>query len=190
MSGARSAPPKFWTTVRLLLLTARRRAVGRRAYQMKLWRQRSGRKAWSIYQGRWGLVLSIGFSIMIHSYAALLVTGVVSAGERIEAEADGYIVVDHWFIEAVHDLLPQTEPSWALSSGDRARLESYYRYESRRIAEEYGGRADKIAGRLRDAVDEGHGTQLFVDESVAAGLAGLPRGGRLAALLGSVMLVC
>src|SRR5882672_6118996 len=105
MSGGRSAPLQFWTTLRLLLLTARKRAVGRRAHQMKLWQQRTGRKGWSIYQTPWGLVFSIAVSLVINSSAASVVTGVVTAGERIDAERTGLIVVDPRFIAAVHDLL-------------------------------------------------------------------------------------
>src|SRR5690242_10684934 len=158
MSGARSAPWRFLTTVWLLLLTARKRAVGRRAYQFKLWQRRSGHKGWSVYQTPWGLLVSIGIAVVINSLAATIVADLVTAGERIEAEKSGHLVVGRPFIEAVHDLLPVTDPSWPLP-GDRAQLESYYRYESFRIAEEYGGDAGKIAARLRDAVDEGHGTR-------------------------------
>ena len=55
MSEGRSAAVGFWATVRLLLLTARKRAAGRRAHQMALWQHRTGRKGWSIYQTPWGL---------------------------------------------------------------------------------------------------------------------------------------
>jgi len=98
MSGGRPAPAGFWTTLRLLLLTARKRAVGRRLHQMKLWRARSGRKGWSMYETPWGLILSVAFCLLVHASAAWVVTGVVGAGERIDAEKAGLVAADDWFI--------------------------------------------------------------------------------------------
>jgi hypothetical protein len=45
MSGFVSAPPGFWTTVWLLLVAARKRAVGRQLRQRQLLRQRAGKPA-------------------------------------------------------------------------------------------------------------------------------------------------
>ena len=116
-------------------------------------------------------------------------TGVVAGGERIDAEKAGLVAVNDWFIADVHRLLPKNESGRILNHHDRAWLEFYFRQESGHLEGYYGGRADEITNRLRDAVDEGGGTQRFVDVSdLAAGLAGFPGGGRLAPLLGSLAL--
>ncbi len=135
MSEGEAAPLGFWATVGLLLSNARKRAAGRRAYQMKLWRHRTGRKGWSIYQTPWGLILSIVVALLIHLLAAWIVTGVVAGGERVDAEKAGLIAVNDWFIADVHRLLPQNEPGWVLNHHDRLWLEFYFRQESGYLVE-------------------------------------------------------
>jgi hypothetical protein len=105
---------------------------------MELWQSRTGRKGWNLYQGRWGLLISLAISLMINSAAASLVSGVVGAGERTEAEKSGQMVVDPWFIVRVRQTLRHMDYDPTALRDDRARLEYYYDYESSHIAAEYG----------------------------------------------------
>ena len=88
----------FWTVLRLLLAAAYRRAIGRRRRQRELFRQRAAKKT---NFGQLGFLLGAVLLAMVHVAAAFMVSGAVSAGERIRAERQGWVVADQWFVEAV-----------------------------------------------------------------------------------------
>jgi hypothetical protein len=178
MSVAPIPPLGFWTTLWLLLRTARKRAAGRHDHQMKLLRWSTGGKGLSFSANPLGLIVGIVISLIINSLAAWLVIGVVRTGASIEAQKAGRLVVDERFITRVDDVLQYL-------GDNQARLKYYYDYESNEIAHEYGGRKEEIADRLRQEI-EAHGTRNLVNVS---GLAGLAYGGRFAALLGSLALL-
>ena len=183
MTQGQAARPGFWTVVRLLLVVSRKRAVGRTMRQRELFRRRAGKKAtrWS----GWGFIFGIALMALVNGLAAQLVSGAVSAGERIEAERHGRIVVDRWF---AHDLRDDAPPAARGRETDRW-LESDIRLEARQIARDYGGSEDAIADRLRRAV-RAHGDRDFVTEATAVpGLTGLPGTGTFPALLGSLALL-
>jgi membrane protease YdiL (CAAX protease family) len=76
-------PPGFWTTVRLLLAVARKRAVGRRRRQQQLLNQGGG---------SWNTVVYLLFILMaigLHVLAAFDVDIAVTTAERIEKAAHG-----------------------------------------------------------------------------------------------------
>jgi len=184
MSGAASAPPGFWTTVWLLLVAARRRAVGRQRRQRQLLRQRAGKPAMN--WGAAGYLIVVLVMAGLNLLAALVVREAVVAGERLQAESHGLVVVDDRFFGQIR----AAEQAAANDPSPRRRMDSdlwpHYRAEARRLVNRHGGNIDVTARKLRDAAWY-HGAEGFVRESVISqGLKGLPRGGAWAGLFGSI----
>jgi membrane protease YdiL (CAAX protease family) len=86
-----NSPPGFWSTVRLLLGAARKRAVARRRRQQELLRERSGRKAtdW----GGIGFVVAALVMALLNIGAAVVVRTAVASAEHFEAKLQGKSVV-------------------------------------------------------------------------------------------------
>lgn len=181
------SPLGFWRTVRLLLGAARKRSSGRRERQRELLQQRSGGRAadWSGI----GFPLTIIFMAALNVMAAFVVRNAVTAGQRVEIERTGKVVVSSVFLDEMKQI----------SSGQSAEndYESYLDRESRRIAQGSGGNRATIKEKLRNALRV-YGTEAFVTEADAApGLDALAETGRFPAMIGSlvllwwgVMLVC
>src|SRR5215472_3910496 len=89
-------PPSFWKTVRLLLRAARKRASGRRERQQELLETRN-RKS-SINWGPLGFAMAVLVMILLNVFAAIAVRMAVTAGQNIEAERPGKIVVSSRFL--------------------------------------------------------------------------------------------
>jgi membrane protease YdiL (CAAX protease family) len=183
MKSKLPSPPSFWSTVRLLLGAARKRAAGRRKRQQELLNQRAGKNAtdWS------GLsfVFTVLLMVALNVGAAFVVRAAVASGERIEAERRGKIVVSRWFFNAV----TATEMASVMpGTADQTVAPFYYSSEAKEIAEQYGGTQTAIEQKLRDAV-RFDGTRDFITkDDPSLELTALSKAGPLPALLGSVFL--
>lgn len=126
--------PSFWNTVRLLLVAARMRAMGRRERRQEILNKKAGKPAGrrTSSWGWIGTVVSVFFLSLVHGMAALSLYFVISAAERIDAEHQGKIAVSSWFLEAT-----QTTQSSGWNPPD-------YASEAKRISEEYGGKRSEI----------------------------------------------
>ena len=182
MNSSLVSPPSFWKTVRLLLGAARKRAVGRQKRQQELLQRRSGKKS---FNWAWfGTLMAILFMAMLNAGAAFLIYMAVIAGERLEAEQHGEIIVSHHFLK-----LAQKATSPGSSLIDQQELDFQYDEEAQEIATEHGGTKSAIEEKLRDAVRL-HGAQNLIGESEAEpGLQALPRTGHFSAMLGSILLL-
>jgi membrane protease YdiL (CAAX protease family) len=184
---ARPSPPGLWSTVFLLLGATRKRAVGRQKRQQELLRHRAGKK--SLNWGNLGFVLAIVMMALLNLAAAFVVYIAVTSGERIQAEHDGKIVVDGWFLEYFAEIKPKSSDAWLRASASDEKLAMAYSTEARNIVREYGGTEAVIEKRLRDAV-HAHGTRDLISAGVAApGFRALPRVGNFPAMLGSIVLI-
>ena len=182
----RSGLPGFWTTLRLLLGVARKRAVGRRRRQRQLLRQRTGRSdtGW----GGIGFLISILLTAALNLAAAYLVTGAVTAGERVAAERHGRIVVDTWFLQkarSTQELRRFYAASWPQIE---AAMQVDLGREATHLAERYGGSDPTIRRRLRDAVRDQKIQDFIEPERAAPGLAKLSGTG-FSAMFGSIALL-
>ena len=107
MTSHSVAFPSFWTTVRLLLVVSRKRAFGRLAHQRKVLQMRGvkGSATWSL--AGFAFVFLVGIALNFGAAFDLLTA--FSAGQRVQAAAEGNYVVADWFIPAASDLLNQLE---------------------------------------------------------------------------------
>jgi hypothetical protein len=186
MKGAEATtnPPGLWSTVFLLLGATRKRAAGRQKRQQELMRHRAGKKS-AINWGNLGFILAVAFMALLNMGAAFVVYTAVTSGERIQAESNGKIVVDRWFLENV----ASTE-AWDARGEYKwdAKLDGEYRVEASRLSHDYGGSEDAIENKLRNAV-HAHGTRDFISAGTAApGFRALPKVGAFPAMLGSIVL--
>ncbi|HET7105268.1 MAG TPA: CPBP family glutamic-type intramembrane protease [Candidatus Acidoferrum sp.] len=135
--------PGFWSTLWLLLGAARKRAAGRRKHQQELLYNRAGKNAtnWSGL----GSFFAVLLMVILNGMAAFVVTLAIEAGQRLESERRGSVVVSRRFLDAVN---LHTDYRVRLS----AELGPYYFSEARRIAQTYGGSQKDIEHDLRDAV--------------------------------------
>jgi membrane protease YdiL (CAAX protease family) len=211
-----SEPPMgstFWTTVRLLLGAARKRAVGRRKRQHQLFSHRAGKKATN-WAGLGDFIVAL-MMILLHVAAAFLIIGTVQGSERAEFLRRDVIVVDGWFVTRVSDAetMPSNRPTNSFRpldlfdplnprpvGGERravaARapnwdkgLDDSYAYEAKSLSKRFGGDPGELEKTLRDAAQK-NGGMAFVDlDSAAPGLSALPRSGPVTAMLGSLALL-
>src|SRR5258707_12331930 len=176
-------PPGFWTTVRLLLGSARRRSVGRRERQRQLFQQRSGRAT------NWGGIGS-GFGIFImvvlNVLAAFVLRTAVSSAQRVQAEREGKIVVSSSFLEFVQ----AAENTAAQPSDENRYLEPpNYERQARQIVEEEGGSRSAIEAKLRESVDAHGSGDLITEDLAAPGIKAVLLTGRWPAMVGSAVLL-
>ena len=94
MIGNWHKPPSFWRTVRLLLGASRRRAGGRRRRQQDLLGNRGGTAIWS----ELGFLFAVLFMAALNIGGAFAVRAAVNAGEYIELQRAGKIVVSRSFM--------------------------------------------------------------------------------------------
>jgi membrane protease YdiL (CAAX protease family) len=190
MNSTLPNPPGFWRTVRILLIAKRARAVGRQKRQGELLRQRTGRQGSGL--GSFGFVLAILFMAGLNIAAAFTLRTAVLAGQRLEKEREGKIVVSTLFLNQLESAKnaaggryspPEDSPSYSVTH-------SYdlYSVEAKRIAEQYGGQAEQIDKRLREAVRD-HGIRDFVNADDLPQFDALARAGLAPAMLGSLVLL-
>lgn len=187
MKSQPSGQPGFWRTIRLLLGAARTRAAGRRKRQQELFRDRAGKSStdWS------GLnfALAILFMVLLNLGAAWAVTLAVDAGERVEAERQGKIVVSRRFLEQLKKY-SEIDRGWynGLHYGPLA-VPPDYSSEAESIYESYGGSRLAIEEKLRDAVRRDGIGGFITKDQASPGLSGLSSSGTLPGMLGSVLLL-
>jgi membrane protease YdiL (CAAX protease family) len=179
----------YWKTVRLLLGAARQRSRGRQKRQQELLRNRSGGRA-----GNWsglGFALSVFFMLLLNVLAAVATSVAVQAGQRIEAEHRGKLVVDGWFYDAID---ARTDSNARENSNDsdsgqtEAPVDERYFEEARSIVDRYGGSRPAVEARLRNEVNQ-HGAENLISRREAEpGLRGLEKTGPVPAMLGSILL--
>ena len=199
MTSQPGQPLTFWSTVRLLLGAARKRAAGRRKRQQELLRQRTGKD--STNWAGLGFLATVLFMAVLNVLAAFVVLSAVKSGERLEVERHGKIVVSGWFLDGAK-AAEKALADWAQTAGltadqalrfnphpDQALHPDYYSSESANIAEEYGGSRAAVEQKLRDAM-RNHGARDFITKSEASpGMTAFPTAGRFPAMLGSLMLL-
>ena len=164
--------PGYWTVVRLLLAASGRRAAARRRRQRELFTQRAAKRT---NLNQLGFVLGAAWLTLVHLLAGLMVVRAVTAGERVTARQQGWVVVDQWFIDAV-----------AHPAGG---MDHVYDAEAKQIAQHSRADPHAIEARLRRTVAQHGAARLIPPGRAVRGLAGLPRGGNLSGLLGSLALL-
>ena len=183
MNSENGNQPGFWTTVGLLLKAARRRYFGRQKRQRQLLRQRTGKKAADL--GTFGFLLAVFFMLVLNVLAAVVVRSSVKAGQRVEAEMNGAVVVSGVFFVRVHCIQTNCVDIYYTAASD---LGIYCHEEAARISEEYGGKALEIERKLCNEVKANGYDNLVIEEEAAPGLKRIAQTGRLAAMLGSWVL--
>jgi membrane protease YdiL (CAAX protease family) len=174
------SPPGAMTVIRLLLVASWRRSRGRWRRQQQLFQQRSGRRARN-WAGL-GFIFVVLMMAMLHAATAYLVRDAVRDGERFDAERQGWVVAEPWFIARVAGV--QTDADGHAGTMDRA-----YREEAARLFRAFGGDAGAIEARLRRTVAEDGPARLVDIRRAAPGFRRLPRQAALPALLGSLNLL-
>lgn len=172
-----AALPGFGATVWLLLRTARRRAEGRKRRQREILQTRNRKQASSTDWSGIGAVLTFVLMLVLHGCAAALFYGAITAGQRLDAQQGGKIVVSPSFLERFEQAQSDSELSGAALS------------EALHISTEYGGSVPSIQKTLaRQCAERGSGG--FVSQSAAvSGMQGLPRSGPTAGLLATLVLL-
>jgi len=185
MNSAKEKQPAFWTTVRLLLGAASKRAKGRSSRQQELLHNRS--KGKSTDWGGLGFVFLAMLLCGMNVAAAYVVQIAVKAGQAVELERQGKLVVT----ESFRDL------AWAAefraksthTDLDQYLLDQSYSGEAERLQKIYGGDKLSIQKKLHENV-RAHGTRdLIVLSEAEPGLTKLSQSGRLPLMLGSLMLI-
>ena len=185
---AQARSPGLWRTVRLLLGAARKRAAGRQRRQQELMQHRTGKKA-TVNWGNLGTFFALLLMAALNIGAAFVVYTAVTAGERLEAERTGRIVVDRWFIRNVNHLKYTTSELWLKTPEADTALAPTYSRQAEDISREYGGNEASIERKLQASV-HAHGSRDFVtSDDVTPGISALPRAGAMPALLGSIVLL-
>lgn len=141
--------PGFFTTLRILLRSARHRSRGRQTRQQQLLKNRSGGSSadWSGV----GSALTAVFMIALNCLAAAVTQQAVEAAQRLDVLASGKIVVDSFFLESAGYLNPKERQSiraWVFAQ------------EAQNLAARCGGSPDELEQKLREAYEK-HGTQDF-----------------------------
>jgi membrane protease YdiL (CAAX protease family) len=177
--------PGYWRIVWLLLATARKRAAGRNRQQTRLFRNRAGDGAanWSLA----GFLLFVLLMAGLNALAALAVGVAVTAGERVEAQRHGQIMVDDRFVNKVARIENYARAQhWSASQRD-ASLTRSYRYQAHITAMFFGEDEAPTYNDLREAVPEDG--KLHARRVNSPALAALPPPQSLSAMFGSIMLL-
>lgn len=170
----------FWRTLGLLLGASRKRAIGRQKRQKELLNNRARKQTlnWS----RFGILLPILLMTFLNAVAAYVVNSAVLAGERMEAERNGKIVVSDTFLD-------QVKKADAAASHARENQSINYYHEASNLSQEVGGTEKSIESSLRSSV-VAHGSHDLVSErSITHNLSALPKAGVFPAMMGSLALL-
>ena len=122
----------------------------------------------------------------LNGAAAFVVDIAVQAGQRIDIERQGKIVVSRWFLTDFDTTETQFKqfPLMDKNTANRSAFSS----EAKRIAERYGGKQSEIEQKLYKAMND-RGTLAFVTSKEAMpGISALAKSGPLAAMVGSIVL--
>jgi membrane protease YdiL (CAAX protease family) len=171
----------FWHTVRVLLGAARQRAIGRRRRQRELLAQRTGKPSATDW-GFFGVAISALFMAVLNGGAGFVLLMAVDAGERLNTELQGKIVVDGWFYQSV-------------LNADRQHADTsrpgflHYGREAANIARREGGSVSSIEQRLRNDVAARGSADLVPTQRAEPGIAGMTHAGRLPDVCGSLVLL-
>jgi membrane protease YdiL (CAAX protease family) len=171
----------FWHTVRVLLGSARHRAIGRRRRQRELLAQRTGKPSATNW-GFFGVAISALFMAVLNGGAGFVLLMAVDAGERLNTELQGKIVVDGWFYQSVVNADKQHTDT---SQPGVLR----YGREAANIAHRDGGSASSIEQRLRSAVESHGPADLVPTNRAQPGMQEMARTGRLPDVCGSLILL-
>jgi membrane protease YdiL (CAAX protease family) len=179
-----SRPTGFWRTVKLLLGAARRRAAGRKRRQQELLHHRTGKSTDTL--GQLGLIAVIIMMVLINGLAAFAVSSVVSAGQRLEAEYQGKVVVDKYVFNA----LRRFEAATLGSSKEEAlkSLELLVSIDARERAREIGGSEEEHKGFLLEVVRT-RSHDIIGEDTAVPGIRRLAATGSFPAMLGTVVLL-
>jgi membrane protease YdiL (CAAX protease family) len=185
VSRSHHNPTPYWRIVWLLLSTARKRAAGRNRQQTRLFRNRAGHGAanWSAA----GFVLFVLLMAGLNALAALAVGVAVTAGERVEAQRHGQIMVDDRFVNKVARIEAYAHAHDWSPGAREAVLTRAYRYQAHITAMFFGDDENTAYAHLRAAVPENG--PLRARRVNAPALAKLPPPQSLSAMFGSVMLL-
>ncbi len=188
MTELSSKQPGSLKIIGLLLIAAQKRAIGRRGRRSQLLAARAG-KARSDWSGV-GFFCIVVLTLALHVLAAWFVEGAVIAAQRFEAEQRGAIVVSARFAGRLQAASQKDSGLEASRDEIDRALAQPYRWEANNIALQFGGDKDEIAERLRDEVRD-HGGAHFVEiQTAAPGAKSMAPFGGLAAMLGSLALLC
>lgn len=174
--------PGFWSTVVVLLGASRKRAAGRRQRQHELFQNRSVKE--STNWNEFGFVVAMFFMALLNIAAVFALTTAVEAGQRVEAERRGKILVSRSFLEVAETV--STSPT---NNGDRLIAPYFYSSEAHDIVEKDGGSQASIEQKLRDAVRNHRSADFIIKEEASPGLTALLTTGRMPEMLGSVVLI-
>lgn len=184
MPTATQTPPGFWKTVRLLLVSARRRSRGRAKRQRELLNQRTGRQS-SVDWGRAGVFFAALFMTFIHASAAFVLWQSVESGQRMAWEQRGKIVVNEWFYDEIGNA---TDCNGCADPDVHTEHDPYHR-EARMLAQRYGGSDSRIEQALRDSVREHGVADLVLPRVAEPGIRSLSFTGPVPIMLGSLALL-
>jgi hypothetical protein len=175
----------FWNTVWLLLKASRRRSKGRLLRQQQLLNNRSGRRATN--WGPLGVIIGVVVMAFLHGAAALAVFSAVEAGQKVELDRQGKVVVSDWFVAWVEAQEARaTEPAPGEAGG---AIDASFGREAKEIVKNDGGDQASVERRLRVAVAVAGSRSLVSRHDAEPGLSALGRTGRVGMMLGSIMLL-
>ena len=194
----------FWKTVGLLLRASRRRSSGRQHRQRQLLENKSGKYATN--WGGFGDFIAALLMAFLHGAAAFALIAAVKAGQHIDVEQPGKIIVSSSFLDRIKEAehpaeaqeqeeeLPAEEPTSGAGSSDDAvddddPLAFWYSDEARDIAHRYGGDASPIEKKLRSTVASSGSSNLISKTAAEPGLSALGTAGSAGPMFGSLILV-
>ncbi|HTV15891.1 MAG TPA: CPBP family intramembrane glutamic endopeptidase [Acidobacteriaceae bacterium] len=184
MPTVTQSTPGFFATVRLLLVSARRRSRGRIKRQRELLNQRTGRKN-AVDWSRMGVVFAALFMAFIHGCAAFVLWSSIEAGQRLAWEQRGKIIVNEWFYDEVANA---ANCNGCVDPDIRSEHNSFHS-EARQLAQRYGGSESQIEQKLRDSVRAHGADDLVLARDAAPGIRQLAFTGPVPILLGSLALL-
>ena len=182
MIGNWHKPPSFWRTVRLLLGAARKRAGGRRRRQEELLGRRGGTAIWS----ELGFLIAILFMAVLNIGGAFAVRAAVKAGEYIELQRSGKIVVSRSFMYGLRSAQDVAAATGA--STDENVSSGFYESEADKIVEDYGGSKTEIARDLRTKIQQNRIEDLVTKDHAFTGFTSFLNN-RYSAMLASFVLL-
>lgn len=181
-----SSALSFWRTVGLLLSVARRRAVGRATRQRRLLQHRTGSDTDTL--GDLGLAMVWIGMAFINGLSGSVVHSAISAGQLVDAEQQGKIVVSHqFFIDEIREF--KTAKSDAEREQVEERLEASYIIEARERSDKFGGSEKENVHFLRRAVQTRPSSDFIHRRHAETGIRPLTTAQSLPAMLGSLVLI-
>jgi membrane protease YdiL (CAAX protease family) len=176
-----SRAPGFWQTVGLLLSASHRRAAGRRQRQQQLLQSRTGSGTSTV--GGFATLMAWVAMAFVNGGAAHVVELAIAQGQRIEAEQQGKVVVDRFFVDAVRNVKK------AKSKTAEDLLETAYSYEAEVRSEELGGSKEEHEQFLRNAVHTRPDSEFITADATQLRIDHLRSTGRFPDMLATLVLI-